>query len=87
MTVRRMRNSRMTMASPMAASATVMQMANTVKTIPISLPLKRGKRHQVDVDGVQHQLDAEQDADRVAARHDAEQTDAEYDGGEDEVCL
>ena len=76
-TVRRMRKSRMTMARPSAASATVMQMVNTVKTMPGGVAAEPREGDQVDVDGVQHQLDAEQDADGVAARHHAEEADAE----------
>src|SRR3972149_89400 len=43
MTVRRIRKMRMTSASPTAPAATVMQIVNTVKTIPVGSPLKRAK--------------------------------------------
>src|SRR5690349_13244933 len=41
MTVLRTRNSRITIASPIAASETVMQMVKTENTMPMVLPAKR----------------------------------------------
>ena len=77
----------MTIARPSATSATVMQMAKSVNTMPMSVAVEPAERDEVDVDRVQHQLDAEQDADGVAAGHRAEEADAEDHRGEREIGL